>query len=258
MDVPPLTGSMSIFHFEKQSLAYTQPAAWHQILFHRFPAVIHMNGKRYERERDGLALVTPRTVFAIERTAEPGTLFQFYFQPHPEAAYALHFAPVWEAGIHAETLDTWMRRALDRLMHQRSFVQSLLWTTLCSFGQMPSEHDYPTVVQQLELYVDENLSRAFTMAEWAQSAQVSHNTLIRIAHQHWGATPLEYVRNRRMARAAELLLSTPASIKEVAVTVGVPDLHRFNKLIRQAFQMSPRRLREQRFELGINEQQKPR
>jgi AraC-like DNA-binding protein len=244
---------MSIYHFDKPRLAYTQPAAWHQILYHRFPAVISLNGKSYEREADGLAIVPPRTVFSLERPGPPGTIFQFYFQPHPEAAYPLMFPPVFEAGTHAETLDLWMRRALDRLMHQRSFIQSILWTTLCWFGQLPSEAEQPSIVQQLELYVDEHLDQPFSMVELAEQNGISHNTLIRIAREHWGVPPLEYVRTRRLSRAAELLVSSPMPIKEVAVAVGIPDLHRFNKLVRQAFQMSPRRLREQRFELGVNE-----
>ena len=70
--------------------------------------------------------------------------------------------------------------------------------------------------------------------------------LTRIFRDQYGQTPTEYIRTLRMQQACGLLINTNRPIKEVAVRVGIPDLQRFNKLIRDTFGCSPRVLRTER------------
>lgn len=256
LDHPPILGGCTVFELDKERLEYVQPGAWYQLLFHRFPATIRLNGREYRQGADGLAIIAPRTVLSIKRDAEPGKIFQIYFQPHQDAAYPLLFDPVFPAGELADGLDLLFCRAFDRLLLMRSHTACALWSTLCHFGRVPTESERPADIQRVEMFIDENLAENFSIGQLAEEVGISHSTLIRLAKEHWGMPPLEYVRSRRLEKAAQLLVGSSLSIKQVAVAVGIPDLHRFNKLVRAAFQASPRKLRESSPVLEIHEQRR--
>src|SRR6266508_3472147 len=55
-------------------------------------------------------------------------------------------------------------------------------------------------------------------------AGVSHNHLTRLFHAETGLTVIAYIRQRRMARARHLLVSSTLSIPAVAASVGISDL----------------------------------
>ena len=76
--------------------------------------------------------------------------------------------------------------------------------------------------------------------ELAREVDLSQHHLIRIFRKAVGTTPQHYIRQRRMHRAGHLLTHTTLPIKTIAHDVGIPDLHLFNKIVRQFFGKSPR------------------
>jgi transcriptional regulator GlxA family with amidase domain len=77
----------------------------------------------------------------------------------------------------------------------------------------------------------------------ARELDVSHNHLTRSFRAATGLAPVEFIRERRVNRAEELLRHTTLPIKAIAAQVGLGDFHSFNKVMRRAKGASPRRLR---------------
>jgi AraC-like DNA-binding protein len=58
-----------------------------------------------------------------------------------------------------------------------------------------------------------------------------------------GCTPLEYLTNIRLSAGAKLLVQSPHSISEIAVSLGYPDLYTFSKSFHKQFGTSPKSYR---------------
>ncbi|WP_127579731.1 AraC family transcriptional regulator [Paenibacillus koleovorans] len=54
-----------------------------------------------------------------------------------------------------------------------------------------------------------------------------------------GVPPADYLRQIRMNKAKQLLLDTDASVSEIALTIGYPNLYSFTRAFKQYFQISP-------------------
>jgi AraC-like DNA-binding protein len=93
-------------------------------------------------------------------------------------------------------------------------------------------------------HIEANLTEPLAVSEVAEQAGCSHNHLIRLFRRELDTTIVGYIRARRAERARHLLERSDAPIRDIAAEVGVPDLARFNKLIRRELGHSPRRVRE--------------
>jgi len=79
--------------------------------------------------------------------------------------------------------------------------------------------------------------------ELAERLQVHRATLFRAFKQTYKMTPSQYLQNRRLHYAMELLKAGRHSIKEVARLSGITDQNYLTKLIRRKSGFSPRDFR---------------
>lgn len=98
-------------------------------------------------------------------------------------------------------------------------------------------------VQAMLTYVEENLGREFSLAEWARSAGMSVRTLHRLFQRELQAAPGEHLRRRRLARATHHLREGGLTVTEVAQACGYSDSNYFARVFRQEFGCSPREWR---------------
>lgn len=123
-------------------------------------------------------------------------------------------------------------------------VWKILWA-LNGVQQKKSENldsRHPALDQAIEI-IERRLHEAISGEELARAVQLSQHHLIRLFRQTIGTTPAKYIRRRRVQRAQHLLLHSTLSIKAIAFEVGIPDLHLFNKTIRQILGRAPSAIR---------------
>lgn len=101
----------------------------------------------------------------------------------------------------------------------------------------------PPAVQTALRIIDEELATPLTLSGLARRVGISANQLLRLFHAHCGSTVMAQVRRQRAERARKLLVGTSLPIRDVAAAVGVPDVHRFNKLMRATLGSAPSALR---------------
>jgi AraC-like DNA-binding protein len=126
-----------------------------------------------------------------------------------------------------------------------------LWDILWQLAGQPMAEREPhrrmhpalgEAVREIEL----RLSQPIVIPALARGAGISHNHLTRLFRAQYGVTIEGYIRRRRVERALHLLANTTLAVKTIAGEVGLPDLHFFNKTVRNAVKMSPREYREKR------------
>ncbi len=97
----------------------------------------------------------------------------------------------------------------------------------------------PWQIRKLITYVDANLDRTITTRCLAEVARLSSFHFCRAFRDSFGVSPHGYVIRRRMERAQGLMLTTNASLGQIAVDCGLADQAHFNKLFRKFAGESP-------------------
>ena len=89
-------------------------------------------------------------------------------------------------------------------------------------------------------YIQENLCEELSTRSIARSANLSESECLRCFRAMVGTTPIQYVKQLRLHRSAELLLSDPSlSVAEAAARCGFQDASYFTKTFREARGCTP-------------------
>jgi AraC-like DNA-binding protein len=92
-------------------------------------------------------------------------------------------------------------------------------------------------------YVEACYEEPLSLRDMAAVACLSTNHFLRTFKQVFGRTPHQYVTERRLQRARELLASTELPVTEVCLSVGFESLGSFSRLFRRRFGTPPARTR---------------
>jgi len=79
-----------------------------------------------------------------------------------------------------------------------------------------------------------------TLSDLAERVGFSADHLGEVFHKEIGMTPVAYRTRVRLARAKELLISTPMPVSEIAKDTGFPDANYFSRVFRRSYGMSLR------------------
>ena len=111
-----------------------------------------------------------------------------------------------------------------------------------SVDLLATEDDFMT---NLNLYIDQNLDNVeFGVKELADLLYMSRRTLHRKLLDLTGQTGSNYLRNRRLQRAAQLLSNGYNNVMEVSLAVGYKNPSNFSRAFRELFGSSPSQYRK--------------
>jgi AraC family transcriptional regulator len=101
-------------------------------------------------------------------------------------------------------------------------------------------------IARVRAFIDENLHRTIHAQDLSAVAQLSTAHFSRSFKQAVGEPPHAYVVRRRLERACRLMITSSASLSEIALSVGFSDQPHLCRLFRQAFGQSPSSWRRDR------------
>ncbi len=93
-------------------------------------------------------------------------------------------------------------------------------------------------------WIDENLSSDISYKTICDNLYISQSTLYYLFGKHYGCTVHEYINNRRLERAAELLRNSAKSVGEIAFQSGFSSQNYFSRLFREKYGTSPAKYRK--------------
>ncbi len=160
-------------------------------------------------------------------------------QNEPLTQAWLHFSSVQARAMHA-----------DPVLIAEGHV--LVWSALARFftllGRRAAElvpYDGDRRFESLRHWVEEHFDHALPRAALAHVAGVSEAELARRTAAVLGTSPARWVRDLRVARAAELLRLTDQPIEEIATACGLGDRSRFSKVFARVVGSAPAAFRRQ-------------
>lgn len=103
-------------------------------------------------------------------------------------------------------------------------------------------------------YIDSNLARNIRIRDLSAIARRSPAYFSRRFKFTVGEAPHAYVMRRRLQKACRLMITTTASLSEIAISVGFSDQSHLSRIFRQTFGQSPaswRRHRESSSDMSL-------
>lgn len=89
-------------------------------------------------------------------------------------------------------------------------------------------------------FIEHRYKEKIQMDELSAIAGMSPSSLLRVFHDEVGETPINYLLNLRLEKAAKMLRETQASISQISYAVGFNDSNYFSKMFRRKHSCSPR------------------
>ncbi|MFB9276740.1 helix-turn-helix domain-containing protein [Cohnella cellulosilytica] len=125
--------------------------------------------------------------------------------------------------------------------------QEIVYLVLQSGAKEPSDDSLRAVRRTIE-FIEDSYSLDLTLAQLAEMADMSERHYSRLFQKLTGRSPIEYLIERRLNRAKQLLLTSGDSIQEIAASTGFRDPFHFSRSFKRHTSVSPRvyvRLRKQ-------------
>lgn len=98
-------------------------------------------------------------------------------------------------------------------------------------------------INEILAYIDQELPNNPSVEEIARTLHYSPSHLYRIIRQATGKTPSQYIRERKIARARQLLLESRLTVTNIGRAVGMPNIPYFCKTFRAETGCTPQEYR---------------
>ena len=167
----------------------------------------------------------------------------------------LRKAAEW-GGVHPIYLDQISSEYAVKIENGYDFleVSALMGEMFHTYCRLVREHTgkgYSLVVQNTILLIDADVSADISPHTLAQAQNVTPAYLSTVFRRETGKTLCAYIRERRMAVAAQLLKTTKLQIQTVALHCGIMDVQYFSKLFKKQYGVTPTQYRNT--VTGVNE-----
>jgi AraC-like DNA-binding protein len=242
---PPCIAAIDVGTFAPADGRYSCAGGQWRMQLHLSPAVV-LADRTQLRLTSGCATIWP-----------PETALSFTFDERLVHACS-HFTlsgPAPKGGVQPIVHDLGSR--FDHL--HASFLEAVDWADSCPeraqarlwdllWDISAAAHGAPPALPLLarsQAYITRHLHHELSTPLIAEAAGCSSRQLLRIFRAGCNRTVTGYVRAQRVEAAVRLLRGTQLPLGDIAVRVGLPDPHLFNKTIQRELGMSPSMVRSQ-------------
>jgi AraC-like DNA-binding protein len=104
--------------------------------------------------------------------------------------------------------------------------------------------DTNDAVDKAEQFIDDNLQNELTILEISKGTNISKSVLYKSFHSRFNCTVKEYLNQKRIEKAIDLLVHSDLSIEEIALQIGFSNASYFSKVFKKQKGISPLKFRK--------------
>ncbi|TYP73766.1 AraC-like protein [Paenibacillus methanolicus] len=178
-------------------------------------------------------------------------LYWVYFNGAGVRTYYEQFAEQ-EKPLAALLPDSQLGQLFERLQREQlipdlraelvasSILVSMMTEVVLAAHQYSSSNPaYPPLIQGVMQVIDRDYRQRLTLDRLADRFEVNKFHLAKLFKRCTGTTPGEYMINRRITRAKELLLDTALPVGDIALEVGIENTSHFINLFKERSGLTP-------------------
>ena len=209
---------------------------------------------RYEATE---SVCVPNIVFSSELLGtKTGRIYQKYIAPVIESAIScIRFSPSveWEQEILQLLLHIF--RLTEKENSEMQIVSHLLglWQRLFVYSETHREHmtgdkGRRAQLQVMMQFIHANFNRQITLKEIADCVHISESSALQLFRQGIHLSPVAYLIQYRLKRAADLLANTNKTVTNVAYETGFSDAGYFCRTFRKYYRQTAMEYRKSQIE----------
>lgn len=154
-----------------------------------------------------------------------------------------------QGGVHPLYLDEVSTGFAIRIEQTSSIgkLQDLMSEMLMSYCRLVRKHStrqYSSTVQKTISLIEYDLSSNLSLSSLATTQNISPGYLATIFKKETGMTVTEYIIDKRITLAMQLLKTTRLQVQTVALHCGIMDVQYFSKVFKKKTGMTPKSYRE--------------
>lgn len=217
---------------------------------------IFINSQVIHRFEASESVIIPNIVFSPSLlSAEDSLIYRKYIQPLLDSSVeCLIFSPEvpWQKEVLKNLLLVFDVQDTESIGEIKT-VELLLkiWETVYENANIsesiPVAKAAAHTQAQLQImmqYIHKNYSEHITLADIAQTVSVSKSSALNIFNKYLRISPVSYLINYRLKRAAKLLASTDSSIYSIASNTGFENVGYFCRSFKELFGVTPSEYRK--------------
>lgn len=160
-----------------------------------------------------------------------------------KSEFQKHLANLCEKYGVTDDLSKQIKNIKHRNVDQIHSASKIL-EALCAYIQLKEyiQLSERKTMKSLEDFVENHISEDITIERLCNEFGVSRTQLYNLTRQYVAGGIASFIRDKRMHKAKELLLSSDMPIPEIASAVGFSDYNYFMKVFKQTFGLSPRKM----------------
>ncbi|MDK8184039.1 AraC family transcriptional regulator [Paenibacillus sp. UMB4589-SE434] len=135
--------------------------------------------------------------------------------------------------------ENWQQPESLGKLHAKSLFYQFIYDWLWQIKYQSADTHTPDLSEQVIRYMMEHYQDTMTVENIADLLNYSPQYLSRKFKDQMGKSPIQFLIQIRMEKAQELLLTTDASLQEVALSVGYTDFFYFNRMFKKYTGVAP-------------------
>lgn len=217
---------------------------------------IFINSQVIHRFEASESVIIPNIVFSPSLlSAEDSLIYRKYIQPLLDSSVErLIFSPEvpWQKEVLDSLLSVFEVQDTESIGEIKT-VELLLkiWEAIYEneniSESIPAAKATAHTQAQLQImmqYIHKNYAEHITLADIAQTVSVSKSSALNIFNKYLRVSPVSYLINYRLKRAAKLLASTDSSIYSIASNTGFENVGYFCRSFKELFGVTPSEYRK--------------
>ena len=227
-----------------------------------------LNGLSRELDENRFLIVNGDSTLSLLTGSQPAQPIMMYFQSRTPALSPDSHAADWNLTERIYPVTDAFKERIHLLaslpdscssfitMKADGVIRSMLFDIL-SFNQYASEESMKLDVRKASTrqenykrlaivreWIEDNFNRALSLDELAGIAAMNHQHFLRLFNKVFHKTPHQYIIDRRIAEARQLLLNPGMAVADVCLAIGWDSLSTFTQLFKQRTGMTPGQYRK--------------
>lgn len=171
-----------------------------------------------------------------------GALLDFYYRNLPKHTFPLFFLPDYSPilrSIDRLVLNSTGAHIRNKLLDSRLLNDIFSDLLLDNIEEEQTKKRTPVYLTEMKALFDLDYQQNYTLDELEEHFSISKYRLCREFHAAFGLSPLQYLNEKRIDIARDLLLTTDYRIHEIGSLVGIDNTNHFINLFKKKTGMTP-------------------